>query len=60
MVSIAPVASPVGPREEAFLETFFSVLGQLAFDKAKDMMVRFFQSRERESYFQSCRCIRER
>ncbi|KAK7091804.1 KICSTOR subunit 2-like [Littorina saxatilis] len=35
---ITPVSSPVGPREERFLETYFSMLGHLAFDRAKEMM----------------------
>ncbi|XP_076437550.1 KICSTOR subunit 2-like [Babylonia areolata] len=40
MTSVPAVASPVGPREESFLETFFAILGQLSFDKAKEMMER--------------------
>ena len=39
MANVTPVSSPAGPREEAFLETFFAVLGRLSFDKAKEMMV---------------------
>ncbi|PVD32126.1 hypothetical protein C0Q70_07554 [Pomacea canaliculata] len=38
MASASCLASPMGPREELILETFFSKLGQLAFDKAKEMM----------------------
>ncbi|KAL8572159.1 hypothetical protein ACOMHN_057834 [Nucella lapillus] len=40
MSSMVDIGSPVGPREEAFLESFFVVLGQLSFDKAKEMMER--------------------
>ena len=42
MVSVgaAPILSPAGPREESVLESFFNALGRLAFDKAKELMVR--------------------
>ena len=39
LMNITPVSSPMGPREEALLETFFAALGHLSFDKAKEMMV---------------------
>lgn len=45
MASASCLASPMGPREELILETFFSKLGQLAFDKAKEMMVSVYHDR---------------
>lgn len=34
-----PAASPVGPREEEFLDQFFQHISQFAFDKAKELAV---------------------
>jgi len=46
--------SPVGARENGLLQAYFENLGQFAFDKARDIMVRNLVSELMPNYVVHC------